>query len=126
MTILILLFLYILIITSCIIDNEYFEQLTISDKIDFFVISLHSDERTLNITNQNKQLNAYLTIISAINGVNINQEQLFQNNVLAPTFFDKNNIKRNKEIGCYMSHILTFNTILNNLNKKKIFYCIRR
>jgi GR25 family glycosyltransferase involved in LPS biosynthesis len=89
------------------------------NQVDFYVISLRSLDRLLNIETQNKKLNAKINIIDAVNGININQHDLLEAKILSLGFYDMGNIKRSKEIGCYMSHDKIFNLIKNNTEKKR-------
>ena len=81
------------------------------EKIDFYVISLRNPNRLFNIDNQNKKLNAIINIVDAVNGIYINQNKLLEDNILTKKFYDIGNMKRNKEIGCFMSHEKIYNII---------------
>lgn len=90
----------------------------LNNNIDFYVISLKSLERLENIDLQNKKLNANINIIDAVNGLQLNQNELLKLGEISQSFFKEEN-KRSKEIGCYKSHLFIYNLINNNLNKKK-------
>lgn len=126
-TYIVLLFIYIvLLITNYVLNINFYKKTQhesfINDddiQVDFYVISLKSPDRVLNIETQNKKLNAKINIIDAVNGININQNDLLENKILTVSFYDSGSIKRSKEIGCYMSHNKIFNIIKNNTERKK-------
>jgi GR25 family glycosyltransferase involved in LPS biosynthesis len=135
----ILLFVYITIIIIIVVifcgKNIFYNDVILSKKdnfselilkednnlnnIDFYVITLHNPIRLLNIEKQNEKLNVKINIIDAVNGIYINQTKLLEDKILADKFSDIGNVKRNKEIGCFMSHEKIYNSIKNNENKKK-------
>jgi GR25 family glycosyltransferase involved in LPS biosynthesis len=126
-TYIVLIFIYIVLLIINYISNinlykkmqmEYFTNNDVN-QVDFYVISLKSLDRLLNIETQNKKLNAKINIIDAVNGININQHDLLEAKILSLDFYDMGNIKRSKEIGCYMSHDKIFNLIKNNTEKKR-------
>jgi GR25 family glycosyltransferase involved in LPS biosynthesis len=122
-TYIVLLFIYVGLLIIFYIGNlkshqEYFSN-NDAEQLDFYVISLRSPDRLLNIEAQNKKLNAKINIIDAVNGININQNELLENKTLSSEFIDVSNIKRSKEIGCYMSHDKIYNIIKNNTERKK-------
>jgi len=98
--------------------HENFINDNLYNNIDFYVISLKSLERLQNIDLQNKKLNANINIIDAVNGLQLNQNELLKLGEISQSFF-KEETKRSKEIGCYKSHLFIYNLINNNLNKKK-------
>lgn len=125
-TYIVLIFIYIVLLIINYISNinlykkkqmDYFTNDV--NQVDFYVISLRSLDRLLNIETQNKKLNAKINIIDAVNGININQHDLLEAKILSLGFYDMGNIKRSKEIGCYMSHDKIFNLIKNNTEKKR-------
>jgi GR25 family glycosyltransferase involved in LPS biosynthesis len=101
-----------------IVKNE-FETYNYLNDIDFFVISLRNLHRLTNIENQNKKLNANINIIDAVNGLDIDQNKLLKDATLSLFFSDIGNLKRNKEIGCFMSHEKIYKNIKENTNRKK-------
>ena len=125
-TYIVLLFIYIiLLIIFTISNNSFYKKMQMEyftndvNQVDFYIISLRSLDRLVNIETQNKKLNAKINIIDAVNGLNINQNELLENKTLELGFSDINNIKRSKEIGCYMSHDKIFTLIKNNTERKK-------
>jgi GR25 family glycosyltransferase involved in LPS biosynthesis len=98
---------------------ELFINDDINDDINFYVITLKTPDRIQNINLQNKKLNANIIITDAVNGINLNQDELLKIGELSKLFYNNNDIKRNKEIGCYKSHYNIYNLINNNYNKKK-------
>ena len=88
------------------------------EEINFYTISLKKRERLENIEKQNKKLKTKIKIIDAINGINIEQNKLLEENILSKNFVD-NNLKRNKEIGCYLSHKKIYEIIKENKENKK-------
>lgn len=135
-TCIIFLIIYIIILITYYISNDYFHKNTLKNnfaniltdknntnnnikEVDFFVISLRNPNRLLNIDNQNKKLNVKITIVDAVNGVNINQNKLLEDNILSINFSDIGSLKRNKEIGCFMSHEKIYNIIKNNNEQKR-------
>ena len=122
-TYIVLLFVCVVLLIIFYIGNiksqqEYFSN-NDAEQLDFYVISLRSPDRLLNIEAQNKKLNVKINIIDAVNGININQNELLENKTLSSKFIDASNIKRSKEIGCYMSHDKIYNIIKNNTERKK-------
>ena len=118
-TYIVLLFIYIiLLIIFTISNNSFYKKMQMEyftndvNQVDFYIISLRSLDRLVNIETQNKKLNAKINIIDAVNGLNINQNELLENKTLELGFSDINNIKRSKEIGCYMSHDKIFRKVL--------------
>lgn len=101
------------------IKNEHFSSEIINNNINFYVITLKNPDRIENINLQNKKLNANIIMTDAVNGANLNQNDLMQIGELSSFFFNNNELKRNKEIGCYKSHINIYNLINNTANKKK-------
>lgn len=110
----------ILIIFYFLQFNKYekFINDNLNNSIDFYVISLKSLERLQNIDLQNKKLNANINIIDAVNGLQLNQNELLKLGEISQSFYNEES-KRSKEIGCYKSHFNIYNLINNNLNKKK-------
>ena len=78
------------------------------NKFDIYIISLRNIERMDNIK---KQLKIY-NIFDAVNGMDINQNELVKKNILSP-HFKYDSLKRSKEIACYLSHV----NILENIKK---------
>jgi GR25 family glycosyltransferase involved in LPS biosynthesis len=115
---------YILLLVIILLVIGYYNRIfyqyenfdSISDNIDFYVITLGKTERLNNIHFQNTKLGENLIITNAVNGLFLNQNQLLQNGELSQNFYDGTSIKRNKEIGCYKSHFNIYNSI--NKNKK--------
>ena len=118
--IILLLILTLFVFYYCHSKSEQFENSSnINNNIDFYVITLSHRERLENITNQNKKLNANIIKTDAVDGKLLNQNDLLNKGEIAQVFFNNNELKRNKEIGCYKSHFNIYNLIDNNVNKKK-------
>lgn len=115
----ILLLLAIIIIYFQKYQYETFFNDNINENLDFYVITLKNPDRIQNINFQNQKLNANIIMIDAVKGITLNQKELLQNGELSQLFYNDNEIKRNKEIGCYKSHFNIYNLINNNFNKKK-------
>jgi GR25 family glycosyltransferase involved in LPS biosynthesis len=112
------------------IGQEPFELVNKYPELDFYVISLdnHSDpisntKRKLNIKLQEEKLQAPIKIFDAIDGNLIFQQELIEKNILDKNFSLPTS-KRNKEIGCYLSHITLYKQILSNKSPLTKYTCI--
>lgn len=115
-----IILILILVIFYFLQFNKYekFINDNLNNNIDFYVISLKSLERLQNIDLQNKKLNTNINIIDAVNGLQLNQNELLKLGEISQSFYNEDS-KRSKEIGCHKSHFNIYNLINNNLNKKK-------
>lgn len=98
--------LFVIFIIYLLCDKDY--------KIEFYVISLKKNKRLKNIKNQLNNIN--YQFVDAIDGKTIDQDELLNNYILKENFYDKNNNKRNKEIGCYQSHYKIYNQVKKKYN----------
>jgi GR25 family glycosyltransferase involved in LPS biosynthesis len=78
-------------------------SITIND-IKMYVISLKHDDRLENIKKQEDKIGTAINIFNAVKGDFIDLDELINNNILYKNF-NINNKHRNREIGCYMSHL---------------------
>ena len=83
--------------------------------INILVITLNNNDRLNNINNEENKINYPIEQFIGINGQYINQLDLYNKNILSKEFLDKDNIKRSKEIGCYLSHLNLLKKISNNI-----------
>jgi GR25 family glycosyltransferase involved in LPS biosynthesis len=81
--------------------SSYLVQL---NDIKMYVISLKHDERLENIKKQEEKIGTTIDIFDAVKGDFINLDELINNNILYKNF-NINNKYRNREIGCYLSHL---------------------
>lgn len=77
------------------------------------VISLGIDERLKNIKEQEIINNIQINLINAVNGQFINQYELIDKNILNINFKELSS-KRNNEIGCYLSHLKIYKSIIDS------------
>jgi len=75
-----IILILILVIFYFLQFNKYekFINDNLNNNIDFYVISLKSLERLQNIDLQNKKLNTNINIIDAVNGLQLNQNELLK------------------------------------------------
>lgn len=116
----------LLLITSLFLSSlsSKIENFDDFNNIEYYVITLGT--RNHNIQNQQKKLKSKINIIDGFHWKNINQQNLLDNNIISQNFFNDNEFKvrRNKEIGCYLSHFYIYNQIkknhciIDNSNKK--------
>ena len=88
------------------------------DNIIFYVITLGNDDRVANIKEQEEKYKIKLNIFNAVNGNNIDQNELEKINLLGSVFkfLDE---KRSREIGCYLSHFNLLKLIESSQTKSK-------
>jgi len=95
--------------------NDNFED---SNTLDIYVITLGKQERIENIKNQEKKINNKIEIFDAVNGLNLDINDLKNNNILAnENTLSENYNHKMGEIGCYLSHLNIYKKIKEN-NKK--------
>jgi GR25 family glycosyltransferase involved in LPS biosynthesis len=112
-------FFIVLLFLLFLINYNYNENFTINNNdINFYVITLKNEERIKNINLQKEILNTNINLIDGIKGNTINQDQLLHNKILTTNFYF-NNLKRNNEIGCYLSHLKIYDLIKQNINNTK-------
>lgn len=135
--------IFISIILLYIIDNspiweiqEGFDDLSSTYKFDYYVITMGQPKRieniekqtnTLNNLNPNKNNKIVLQIIDAVNGDDLNLPQLVKDGVLAKEVLTESSYrgfgeinKRKYELGCYLSHIRTYEKIQNGIKNGSI------
>jgi len=111
LTLILTLILVLIKINS--LKNTYYKS-----KIDFYVITLRNIDRINNINNQEKIFNINIAISDAVNGTTINLYDYVNRGILDKNFILDNDIKRSKEIGCYLSHIQLLKYISSTFKKK--------
>lgn len=79
-------------------------------KIQMYVITLRSPVRIQNIQEQQRKIPHKIDYFDAFLGENLNFQELLDNETLDPEFFQDTN-RRKREIGCYMSHLMTYHKI---------------
>jgi GR25 family glycosyltransferase involved in LPS biosynthesis len=98
-----------------IILNENFED---SNTLDIYVITLGKKERLENIKKQQQKINNKIEIFDAVNGKNLDINDLKTNNILAyDNKLSENYNNKMGEIGCYLSHLNIYKKIKKE-NKK--------
>jgi GR25 family glycosyltransferase involved in LPS biosynthesis len=110
--------LYIIFLIFIIIIYLIINHLISFEIINIYVITLQNNDRLNNINNQQNKINYPIEKFIGINGQYINQLELFNKNILSKEFLDKDNIKRSKEIGCYLSHLNLLKKISYNIASK--------
>ena len=105
---------------------ESFETVNIDD-LQLYVISLRHQNRLDNITNQQERIKLPIEIFDAVNGDKLDLNKLINENIV-DTHLVNGTSNRNREIGCYMSHLYIYNKIQNDQNdkndKKKYKYTV--
>jgi len=140
------IFLCIGIIINIIIHNNNNKNKINKD----FVINLPTRKERLELFKNNYNLNIPLTVTNAVNGYNLDIEQLYKNGILGIHGLNSINKNKNKErkyhyeltnkgsIGCYLSHyniwitykdfhiclIFEDDTIFNDISLNEIYYRI--
>ena len=104
----------ILCICSKLLNTEKYTNIDNYNKnISWNVITLNYPERLSNINTQENLLNITINKFNAINGKNINQDNLVELKILDPNFKSLNT-KRSNEIGCYLSHLNLIKSLKNS------------
>jgi GR25 family glycosyltransferase involved in LPS biosynthesis len=110
----------LLVLVISIIQLGIKEGLENEINIKYYAISLRSPTRLTNINNQNTKLNKQLKshdnlqieIVDAIKGSTLDINSLQSQGVLSNDFMlDPNEVIRNNQIGCYLSHEKVYNLI---------------
>jgi glycosyl transferase family 25 len=94
-------------------DNLINNYINNYNNIDIYVISLRHKERLNNIEIQKNKININISnfmIYDAVNGNNLDLNQLVESNLLSEIFMKGNEIRK-REIGCYLSHYNIYNKI---------------
>lgn len=78
--------------------------------IDYYVITMNSEQRLSNIADQQAKLTVPIQKIDAVVGANVDIEDLVKKNVIAPEFANTSK-RRRGEIGLYLSNLKTYNII---------------
>jgi hypothetical protein len=126
-----LLLFVIIVICLSFVENEGFHETSVKN-IDFYVITMGPEDRLKNIAQQTDNINSTnfgpdkVTIekIDAVVGASLNLDDVIARGILMPTIHEENtwfndNPKNKKnEIGCYMSHLKAYNTILEKKHRR--------
>lgn len=99
------IFLILTLILIIISINYLVSEIKYQNQIDFYVITLRYIDRMNNINYQENLFGINIGISDAVNGVNINLDDYVNLGVLDKNFILEKDVKRSKEIGCYLSHI---------------------
>lgn len=110
--------LYIISLIFLIIIYLVIDYLINFKIINIYVITLQNNDRLNNINNEQNKIDYPIEKFNAINGKYVNQLELYNKNILSKEFLDKDNIKRSKEIGCYLSHLNLLKKISYNITSK--------
>jgi GR25 family glycosyltransferase involved in LPS biosynthesis len=128
MIIILTIIIYIIyyIINNLLKINENFKNY--NNLIDCYVITLGNKDRLNNIKIQQKKCNFKIKIFKAYNGNDLNnytiKDKLIKDKILSPNFNGNKNDKiKNREIGCYMSHLNLYKYI-NNIKYNKYKYTL--
>jgi GR25 family glycosyltransferase involved in LPS biosynthesis len=82
-------------------------------KIDYYVISLKGrDDRIQNIKNQQQKINTTINVFEAVNGDEIDMNNV-SNQIVADSFKEDSK-HRKREIGCFLSHYYILKLIESN------------
>lgn len=93
---------------------ESFDTVNIDD-LQLYVISLRHQNRLDNITNQQERIKLPIEIFDAVNGDKLDLNKLINENIVDAHLINGTS-NRNREIGCYMSHLYIYNKIQNDQN----------
>lgn len=140
--IIITLLLMILIIGLFFYKNSEIDNFDIIQKIDYYVITMKEESRIKNIktqienqkqtmkkkdeeTKKNDYFDFTINNVDAVIGKNLNLKELIAKKIVSEnvenineTDLTHNNLNsRKNEIGCYMSHLKTYDAIANSSNK---------
>lgn len=127
---LIVLLLLIIFLLNLGINIDKFENW--NDDYDCHVITMKNDNRIKNIEEQQKKCQIKINIFDAFNG-NTLSESNYKNELKEKGLLDESNgfkpdeKKRNREIGCYLSHLNIYKMIkdkMRNSNYKKKYTII--
>jgi len=78
--------------------------------IDYYVITMNSEQRLANISDQQAKLSVPIKKIDAIVGADVDIDALVKKKVIAPEFANKDK-RRRGEIGLYLSDLKVYNII---------------
>jgi GR25 family glycosyltransferase involved in LPS biosynthesis len=99
-------------------SNEKIQLNKLNEPIDFYVITMKNPERMENIERQLEKLKEqgtpiHLESIDAVVGVDLDLNALIKQEILSTNYSTLRETERHKkqEIGCYMSHLKTYQTI---------------
>jgi GR25 family glycosyltransferase involved in LPS biosynthesis len=106
-----IILIIILIIIKVIIQTKNIKEGF--SNISCMVITLGNIDRLKNIEEQQNKNNIYIQKIDAVNGSLLNQDDLIRDNIL-DVRFKEGTSKRKNEIGCYLSHLKIYKTVLNS------------
>lgn len=112
----------ILLIILIIIIYLIYKSVDYLDNIEYYAITLHSQERIDNMNNQMKKANIKLKLIDGVHWKMIDQDYLLKNFILSNSFYNKNDKKRDREIACYNSHLKIYNLILLSDKKYSVIF----
>ena len=116
----VLVFLFIIIILS-MISGVFYESFH-AYSLDFYVITLKYEDRIHNIYLQHAKIpEKEIVLIDAVKGDELSIEDLLSQNKIDPFFYSedpKQKKIKQRELGCYMSHLKTYKTI----KEKKQYY----
>jgi GR25 family glycosyltransferase involved in LPS biosynthesis len=83
-------------------STESIENMEDSIDMNYYVISMQSEERMQNIKNQQAKMSTKINVFDAINGDNVDLDNV-PNQIIADEF-KENSKHRKREIGCFLSH----------------------
>jgi len=126
----ILLFLFIIYkyFVSRFIYSFYhiYEPFNNSPIIDHYVITMSQPDRLRNIEIQSEKLRNNIINVDAVVGKTIDLDDLIKRGVLTSNVYDNKGDmftrvfeKRKNEVGCYLSHLKTYDLIRDSNNKNK-------
>jgi GR25 family glycosyltransferase involved in LPS biosynthesis len=109
----ILVFLFIILILSAF-SGVFYESFD-DYSIDFYVITLRHEDRIRNIQVQNMKIpEKNINMIDAVKGDELSTDVLLSQKKIDPLFYSedpKEKKIKQRELGCYMSHLKTYKTI---------------
>ena len=96
-------------------QRETFNAESDSIEITYYVISMvDNPDRIANIRTQRQKITADINIFEAINGENVDMDNI-PNQTVAEDFKDDSK-KRKREVGCFLSHYYVLKKIAKDLN----------
>jgi GR25 family glycosyltransferase involved in LPS biosynthesis len=111
----ILLLLIVVIFILFIFELNYYNNYI--DNIQAYVITLKSPERIKNIEENKIKTKLDIELVDGVHGDTLNFEDLINQGKLLKDFYeDPNSVQRirKREVGCYLSHLKTYEIIKNN------------
>lgn len=108
--------------------RHIFEPLSNSPTMDYYVITASQPDRLRNIDIQTEKLMKDITKVDAVVGNKIDLDDLIKRQVLTSNIYNNEGDmftrvfeKRKNEVGCYLSHLKTYDLIRNAKNENNSY-----